>query len=85
MFSSIGPDTTHFGDEGGWIPPNASAGVPSNTGALESVVVDFRNLPNGKWPRRGQRHGSTASSYPGTLPGDRRPENMYVPDGDGHI
>ena len=81
--------STHFGDEDGWIPPNASAGVPSNTGrstgAVESVVVDFRNLPNGKRPRRGQLHGSTASSNPGTLPGDRRPENMYATDRDGHI
>ena len=51
----------------------------------DSVVVEFRNLPNGKRPRRGQRHGSTASSCPGTLPGDRKPENIGVPDGDGHI
>ena len=54
MFSYIGPDTTHIVDEDGWIPPNASAGVPSNTGrstgAVESVVIDFRNLPNGKRP-----------------------------------
>ena len=32
-----------------------------------------------------QCHSSTAPSYPGTLPGDRRPENICVPDGDGHI
>ena len=69
--------------------PTASAGVPSNTGrstgAVDSVIVEFRNLPNGKQPRQGQRHGSTAPSYPGTLPGDRRPENICVPEGDGHI
>ena len=62
-------------------------GVPRNTGrstsAVDSVVVEFRNLPKGKRPRRGQRHGSTAPSYLGTLPGDRRLENSCVPD--GHI
>ena len=73
----------------GWISPTASAGVPSNTGrstgAVDSVVVDFRNLPNGKRRRLGQCHGSTAPSYLGTLPGDRRPENICVPNGDGHM
>ena len=52
---------------------------------MDSVVVECRNLPNGKRPRRGQPHGSTASSCPDTLTGDRRPDNICVPDGDGHI
>ena len=51
---------------------------------MDSVVVDFRNLPNGKRPRRGQLHDSTTPRYPGSLPEDRRPENICVPDGNGH-
>ena len=88
-FPALNTCKQNFKFTAGFRTSSSTAGVPSNTGrstgAVDSVVVEFRNLPNGKRPRHGPRHGSTASSYPGTLPGDRRPENICVPDGDEHI
>ena len=67
------------------LPPPPVFLATRSTGAVDSVVAEFRKLPNGKRRRRGQRHDSRALSSPCTLPGDRRPENICVPDGDRHI